>query len=150
MGRGQADSAIYDTAWSFSCKPRTRYSMSDLSILLGVLTRRFKGDVSEEGMLIFRFKFRVFDVVCYKTSNDRGLPLTKTGWFWRKTYIFFITGNYRPIVAGPSGRAVWGVGLRPFACRDCGFDSQWGHGCLFLLGVVCCQVEISATNRSLV
>ena len=29
----------------------------------------------------------------------------------------------------PSGRAVKGVGLRPLACRDFGFESRRGHGC---------------------
>ena len=32
--------------------------------------------------------------------------------------------------AGPSGRAVKGVGLRPLACRDRGFESHRKHGCL--------------------
>jgi len=45
------------------------------------------------------------------------------------------------IIAGPGTRAVKGVGLRPFACWDCGFDSCRGHA---YLPVVCCQVEISA------
>jgi hypothetical protein len=27
------------------------------------------------------------------------------------------------------------VGLRPFACRDCGLESRWGHGCLSLVSV---------------
>jgi len=42
--------------------------------------------------------------------------------------------------AGPVGRAVKGVVLRPLACRDCGFESRRGHGC------ECCV----ATSRSLV
>ena len=42
------------------------------------------------------------------------------------------------------------VGLRPLACWDCGFESRRGHGCLSLVSVVCCQVEVSATSRSLV
>jgi hypothetical protein len=42
------------------------------------------------------------------------------------------------------------VGLRPFACWDCGFKSHRGHGCLSLVSVVCCQVELSATGWSLV
>jgi len=42
-----------------------------------------------------------------------------------------------------------GVGLRPLACWDCGFESRWGHGRLSVLGVVCCRVEFSATVRSL-
>ena len=52
--------------------------------------------------------------------------------------------------AGPSGRAVWGVGLRPLACWDRGFESHRGHGCLSVVSVVCCQVEVSATSWSLV
>ena len=36
--------------------------------------------------------------------------------------------------AGPSGRAVQGVGLRLLACWDRGFESHRGHGCL-----VCCE-----------
>jgi hypothetical protein len=35
------------------------------------------------------------------------------------------------------------------SCR-CGFESHRGHGCLSLVNVVCCQVEVSATDRSLV
>jgi hypothetical protein len=31
---------------------------------------------------------------------------------------------------GPSGRAVYSVGLRPFASWDCGFESRRGHECL--------------------
>ena len=30
--------------------------------------------------------------------------------------------------AGPTGRAVYGVGLRTLACWCCGFESHWGHG----------------------
>ena len=47
---------------------------------------------------------------------------------------------------GPSGRAVYGVGLRPLACLNCGFESYRGHGCLSVVSVVCCQVEVSATS----
>jgi hypothetical protein len=49
--------------------------------------------------------------------------------------------------AGPSGRAVKGVGPRPLACCDRVFESHRGHG---YLSVMCCQVEVSATSRSLV
>jgi hypothetical protein len=54
------------------------------------------------------------------------------------------------LVADPSGRAVQGVGLRPPAYWDCGFESRQGHGCLSLVSVVCCQVEVSAMGWSLV
>jgi hypothetical protein len=40
-----------------------------------------------------------------------------------------------------------GVDLRPFPFWDCGFESCQGHVCLSLLGVVCCQVEVSETYR---
>ena len=37
---------------------------------------------------------------------------------------------------GPSGRAVKGVGLRPLACWDIGFESRRWHGCLSVWSVV--------------
>ena len=40
--------------------------------------------------------------------------------------------------ADPGGRAVEGVGLRPFNCWDCGFESCWAHGCLAGVSVVGC------------
>ena len=41
-------------------------------------------------------------------------------------------------------------GLRPLACWDCGFELRRGHGCLSVVSVVCCQVELSASGWSLV
>jgi hypothetical protein len=52
--------------------------------------------------------------------------------------------------AGAGGRAVQGVCLRPLACCDRGFESHRGHGCLSVVYVVCCGVEVSATSWSLV
>jgi hypothetical protein len=74
------------------------------------------------------------------------------------TYIrlYTYTKRYYNIVlvyimyANPSDRAVSGVGLQPFACWDSGFESRRGHGCLCLVSVVCCQVEVSATGWSLI
>ena len=40
--------------------------------------------------------------------------------------------------AFPGGRAVYGVGLRPLACWDYGFESARGHGYLYFVSVVCC------------
>jgi hypothetical protein len=42
------------------------------------------------------------------------------------------------------------VDLRPLTYWDCGFESRLGHGCLSVVSVVCCQVEVSATDWSLV
>jgi len=39
------------------------------------------------------------------------------------------------------------VGLRPLAYWDCGFESRRGHGCLSVVNVVCCLVEVCATDR---
>jgi len=33
--------------------------------------------------------------------------------------------------------SVLGVGLRPLACWDCGFESHRRHGCLSVVSVVC-------------
>jgi len=52
--------------------------------------------------------------------------------------------------AGPSGRAVEGLGLRQLACWDRGFESRRRHGCLSFVSVVCCQVEMCVTSWSLV
>ena len=60
------------------------------------------------------------------------------------------SARFKLICAGPSGRAVSGVGLRPLAYRDRGFESHRGHGCLSVVSVVCCQVEVSAKSWSLV
>ena len=43
-----------------------------------------------------------------------------------------------------SGRAFQGVGLRPVTSWDCGFESRQWHGCLSVVSVVCCEVEVSA------
>ena len=42
------------------------------------------------------------------------------------------------------------MGLRSPNCWDRGLESRRGHGCLSLVRVVRCQVEVSATGRSLV
>jgi hypothetical protein len=54
-----------------------------------------------------------------------------------------VTATYRIIdrnvtYAGPSSRAVYGVGLRPLACCHHGFESHRLHGCL---SVVCCVLS---------
>jgi len=45
------------------------------------------------------------------------------------------------------GRSQWlhSLSYRPMAvaCLGCGFESPQGLGCLFLVSVACCQVEVS-------
>jgi hypothetical protein len=40
--------------------------------------------------------------------------------------------------------------LRSLACWDRGFESHRRRGCLSVVSVVCCQVEVTATNWSLI
>ena len=42
------------------------------------------------------------------------------------------------------------MGVRPLACWDCGLESRRRHGSLSLLSVVCYQVQVPVTGRSLV
>jgi hypothetical protein len=64
--------------------------------------------------------------------------------------VIFTLYKYIPNFTDPGGLAVWGVGLRPLACWDFGFESRRGHGCLSLVSVVCFQADVSATGWSLV
>jgi hypothetical protein len=61
------------------------------------------------------------------------------------------------IRSSPGGLGVWGVSLRPLASWDDAFESRWGRNVSLLLSLslsfvnaVCCQVELSTTDRSFV
>ena len=54
------------------------------------------------------------------------------------------------MLAGAGDRAVSDADMRPHAFWDCGFEYGREYGCLCVVSVVCCQVEVSATGRSLV
>ena len=51
-----------------------------------------------------------------------------------------------PVLRFRSLQTLQSVGLRPIACWNCGFESRRGHGCLSLVWVVCCQIEVSASG----
>ena len=57
--------------------------------------------------------------------------------------------NINICLADPIGRVFEGVGVRPLTYWECVFESRWGHASLPLVSVVCCQVVVSATGRSL-
>jgi len=40
-------------------------------------------------------------------------------------------------------------GCRVARCWNCGFEYRLGHGCLSVASVVCCQLEVSVSGRSL-
>jgi len=52
------------------------------------------------------------------------------------------------LVSSHNGRAVLCVGLRPLACRDCGFESL--RGVKSVVNFVCQAVEVCAKGQSLV
>ena len=58
--------------------------------------------------------------------------------------------NHIKKLVHPSGHTILDVGLRSLICWDGGFKISRGHGILSLVSVLCCQVEFSATSRSLV
>ena len=64
---------------------------------------------------------------------------------FRKHIVLYFGGPVR-YPADPSDRAVQGVGVRPIACWDCGFESRRGRGCLSFVGVLSRQVEVSVSS----
>jgi hypothetical protein len=84
--------------------------------------------------------------LCLRSSNQRLSIYIAYQKQWSKKNIAWVIR----ISAGPSGRAVWGVGLWPLDCWDYGFEYRRGHGGLSLVDVLCCQVDVSATGRFLV
>jgi hypothetical protein len=48
------------------------------------------------------------------------------------------------------GRAGQGVGLRPLANWNCAFESRRGMDVFVSYECLCCQVEVSASGRSLI
>ena len=59
---------------------------------------------------------------------------------------YSILNFYWSTFAGSGSRAVWGVGLRPLACWDCGYESHRGHWCL--LGVLCLVRSLRRADHS--
>jgi len=67
------------------------------------------------------------------TSTYTALQEAKVDLFLSRPFLY---------MANPSGHAFYGVGLRALTSWDCGVRiPPGGHGYLYLLSVVCCQVE---------
>jgi hypothetical protein len=52
--------------------------------------------------------------------------------------------NRTQLLHGLRRKSQASIKFRLLACWECGFESHWGHICLSLMSVVCCQVEVSA------
>ena len=76
------------------------------------------------------------------TSISTSLNVTQTNF----RHLQFLHGRTPIPVAARSKSWVCGRSL----CWDSGVESRLGHGCLSLVSVACCQVQVSATCRSLV
>jgi hypothetical protein len=84
-------------------------------------------DVSEE-RTVFRMSESVWldaEIIWGKISIDCVGPCEVVGKFY-----FGINWPTNTYSADPIGRAVFGVGVRPLASWNCGFESHRGHGCL--------------------
>ena len=71
-------------------------------------------------------------------------PFDTYGYLKKSSFPFIYPISY--IISDNDGRAVYGEVLRAIAYWDCGFASHRGHGCLSVVSLVCCQVEVSATS----
>jgi hypothetical protein len=84
------------------------------------------------------FPYRVANI---RQVVDTDITSTRTSQCWYTCQV---------IKSVPVDREVYGVGIRPQALRDCGFESRRGHVWVFLMIVVACQVLVFATDWSLV
>jgi hypothetical protein len=60
---------------------------------------------------------------------------------------YFVTVKVNVPIQWPT---IQGMDLLSFDCWDCWFESCLKHSSLFLVSVVCCQVEIFVSDRSLI
>jgi hypothetical protein len=56
----------------------------------------------------------------------------------------YITAVHDQALPIPVAARSTGVDLRPLVCWEWGFEFRRGFGCLPVVGVVCCQVVVSA------
>jgi hypothetical protein len=90
--------------------------------------------------------FKIWDLISIILNSIRNIYLEfnyiKKGLEFKRTNVNGFN-SLRIILDDPSDLIVLGVGLRPLACWDWGFESRRRHGCLPLVNVVCCQVYAS-------
>jgi hypothetical protein len=93
---------------------------------------------------LFHFFIQAATTVAFHKGNHDVHPSQVTG--HDHSVIFYLHYlNYLmpvPVAARPSQGSL--------ACWDCGFESHRGRGCLSVVIVVCCQVEVSVASWSLI
>ena len=87
-------------------------------------------------------------VTCWMVPdfNRRFLDVVRnTGTFWGYfSYLVVLMNWLIPVIARPK---VWVCGR--WLDGIAGSNPAWGHGCLSVVSIVCCQVEVSASAWSL-
>ena len=106
----------------------------------------------KNNILLFWLRVLFKSICCYQHCNKQ----------FRKIRVIFSHQRAKAFYSAIKSEIIWGIlyrslwpggirgreDLRSLACWDCCFEPRRGHGCLSLLSVVCCQVEVSATGRS--
>jgi hypothetical protein len=94
--------------------------------------------------VLFNGQLIVFSAYCNKITIGTLSVCNLKGHMMIEELLY--TNVFRNSITG--SRSQWVCGLRCgsvlFTWWDCGFESWRGHGCFSLVGVVCCQVEVSA------
>jgi hypothetical protein len=98
---------------------------------------------SHRSIYVHPHTFPAQGIMLYNWSHLQRLPCTTVVQLFERL-------SMRTTSADPSCHTVLGVGVRPLACWDYGFEPLRGHGCLSLVRVAFCQIEVSASDWSLV
>ena len=102
----------------------------------------------------FRISAQVPYVLLIHFAFSHGSSRSILGWYLQIGYDIFssvmpsctclcVRIVYCATLADPRGRAGKGVGLRPLACWDCGFEFRQRHGCV---SRVSCAVRYRSTS----
>ena len=82
---------------------------------------------------------------CHRSHTCYMIHPSHSPWFDHPSYFKYQNNIHR--YQGPRGLKRWSSAARLLRF---GFEFHRGHGCLCVVSVVCCQVEVSATSWSLV
>ena len=128
---------------STKCAERSRWSRPSSHFLGVTLWQKTPFDLGEEILVLEWLRSsRVFSTYvlnawcCSPKRSDTQLTKGRQTALWgceiSACYGKAVLPSKVERIADPSGRAVWGVGLRPLAGWDCGFEFGWGDECVSL------------------
>ena len=134
---------------STKCAEHSRWSRPSIHFLGVTLLHKTLCDLGEEilgseWLQISRvFSTYVLNAWCCSPKRSdahltKGHQTALWGWEISVIYCKAILPSKVERIADPSGRAVWGLGLRPLAGWDCGFEFGWGMNVCLL---ECCVLS---------